>query len=120
MAKKREITPGQNLAKQIIEQYHPKSVADMQDALKDIFGPMFEAMLQGEMNNHLGYESNDHGAKSTDNRRNGYTNKKVRTSAGEVEIKVPRDRVSSFEPKLVLKRQKDVSEIEEIVSILLH
>ena len=116
MAKKKESTPGENLAKQIIEQYHPKSVADMQDALKDIFGPMFEAMLQGEMNNHLGYESNDHGAKSTDNRRNGYTNKKVRTSAGEVEIKVPRDRVSSFEPK----RQKDVSEIEEIVSILLH
>ena len=115
MAKKKESTPGENLAKQIIEQYHPKSVADMQDALKDIFGPMFEAMLQGEMNNHLGYESNDHGAKSTDNRRNGYTNKKVRTSAGELEIKVPRDRVSSFEPKLVLKRQKDVSEIEEKV-----
>ena len=87
----------------------------MQDALKDIFGPMFEAMLQGEMNSHLGYESNDHGAKSTDNRRNGYTNKKVRTSAGEIEIKVPRDRTSSFEPKLVPKRQKDVSEIEEKV-----
>lgn len=46
--------------------------------------------------------------------------RKSGTSAGEVEIKVPRDRVSSFEPKLVLKRQKDVSEIEEIVSILLH
>lgn len=67
----------------------------MQDALKDIFGPMFEAMLQGEMNNHLGYESNDHGIKTTDNRRNGYTNKKVKTSAGEVDIKVPRDRDSS-------------------------
>ena len=115
MAKKKESTPGENLAKQIIEQYHPKSVADMQDALKDIFGPMFEAMLQGEMNSHLGYESNDHGAKSTDNRRNGYTNKKVRTSAGEVEIKVPSDRTSSFEPQLVPKRQKDVSEIEEKV-----
>ena len=78
MAKKRESTPGENLAKQIIEQYNPKSVADMQNALKDIFGPMFEAMLQGEMNNHLGYESNDHGAKTTDNRRNGYTNKKIK------------------------------------------
>lgn len=72
MAKKKESTPGANLAKQIIEQYNPKSVADMQDALKDIFGPMFEAMLQGEMNGHLGYESNGHGAKSTDNRRNVY------------------------------------------------
>ena len=56
MGRKKESTPGENLAKQIIEQYNPKSVADMQDALKDIFGPMFEAMLQGEMNNHLGYE----------------------------------------------------------------
>ena len=56
MAKKKESTPGENLAKQIIEQYKPKSVADMQDALKDIFGSMFEAMLQGEMNNHLGYD----------------------------------------------------------------
>ena len=65
MAKKKESTPGENLEKQIIEQYNPKSVADMQNALKDIFGPMFEAMLQGEMNSHLGYENNDHGAKST-------------------------------------------------------
>lgn len=87
----------------------------MQDALEDIFGSMFEAMLQGEMNNHLGYESNDHGIKTTDNRRNGYTNKNIKTSAGEVDIKVPRDRDSSFETQLIPKRQKDVSEIEEKV-----
>ena len=115
MAKKKESTPGENLAKQMIEQYHPKSVADMQNAMKDIFGPMFEAMLPGEMNSHLGYESNDHGAKSTDNRRNGSTSKKSKTSSGEVNIKVPRDRDSSFEPRLVPKRQKDVSEMEEKV-----
>lgn len=115
MARKKESARGENLAKQIIEQYKPKSVADMQDALKDIFGSMFEAMLQGEMNNHLGYESNDHGIKTTDNWRNGYTNKKVKTSAGEVDIKVPRDRDSSFKTQLTPKRQKDVSEIEEKV-----
>ena len=45
MGRKKESTPGENLAKQIIEQYNPKSVADMQNALKDIFGPMFVAML---------------------------------------------------------------------------
>lgn len=72
-------------------------------------------MLQGEMSSHLGYESNDHGAKSTDNRRNGYTSKKIKTSTGEADIKIPRDRDSGFEPKLVPKRQKDVSEIEEKV-----
>lgn len=87
--RKKESTPGENLAKQIIEQYQPKSVEDMQNALKDIFGPMFEAMLQGEMNSHLGYSSNDHGAKTTDNRRNGYTSKEIKTTVGGVEINVP-------------------------------
>ena len=115
MAKRKESTPGEKLAKEIIEQYNPKSVADMQNALKDIFGPMFEAMLQGEMNSHLGYESNDHGAKITSNRRNGYINKEIKTSSGEVEIKVPRDRDGSFEARIVPKRKKDVSEIEEKV-----
>ena len=115
MAKRKESTPGEKLAKEIIEQYNPKSVADMQNALKDIFGPMFEAMLQGEMNSHLGYESNDHGAKTTSNRRNGYINKEIKTSSGELEIKVPRDRDGSFEPRIVPKRKKDVSEIEEKV-----
>lgn len=76
MGRKKESTPGENLAKQIIEQYNPQSVEDMQNALKDIFGPMFEAMLKGEMNAHLGYENNDHSAKATTNRRNGIQIKK--------------------------------------------
>lgn len=45
------------LANKIIEQYQPKSVEDMQNAIKDIFCPMFESMLKGEMNHHLGYDS---------------------------------------------------------------
>lgn len=55
------------IAQAIIDQYHPASAEDMQEALRDIFGPMFEAMLQGEMDSHLGYESNDHGFKDTSN-----------------------------------------------------
>jgi putative transposase len=51
--KKKDLNPNQQLARAILEQYQPKSVEDMQDALKDIFGPMFEAMLQGEMNSHF-------------------------------------------------------------------
>ena len=91
------------LAQAIIDAYNPNSVEDMNDALKDLFGPLFESMLQGEMNNHLGYESNDKGIKQTENRRNGYTKKS------------PRDRDGSFEPVLVPKRKKDVSAIEEKV-----
>ena len=103
------------IAQAIIEQYQPASAEDMQDALRDIFGPMFEAMLQGEMNSHLGYNTNDHGYKETSNRRNGYTHKKLKTSMGEVEIDSPRDRDGSFDPQLIPKRSKDVSGIEDKV-----
>lgn len=57
----KELRTNEILAKTIIDQYQPKTVDDMQDALKDIFGPMFEAMLRGEMNSHLGYENNARG-----------------------------------------------------------
>ena len=103
------------IAKAIAELYQPTTVEDMNDALKDVFGPLFEQMLQGEMDYHLGYKSNDKGPKETDNRRNGYTNKTLRTTHGEVEIASPRDRDGSFEPIIVPKRQSDVSEIEDKV-----
>ena len=48
--RKKDVTPNRQLAQAILEQYQPKSVEDIQNALKDIFGPMFEVMLQGEMN----------------------------------------------------------------------
>lgn len=108
-------TKGAEIAKLILEQYKPESKEDVQDALKDIFGPMFEAMLQGEMDNHLGYEANDHGSKRTDNRRNGYSKKTVKTSYGEIPVSVPRDREATFEPQVIPKRVKDISGIEDKV-----
>ena len=92
----KEATPNRQLAQAILDQYQPKSVEDMQDALKDIFGPMFEAMLQGEMNSHLGYSNNERGEKETVNRRNGYTKKTLKTTVGDVPIEVPRDREGTF------------------------
>lgn len=113
--KKKTPKPNEQLARAIIEQYQPKSVADMQDALKDIFGPMFEAILQGEMDSHLGYQNNERGEKQSANRRNGYTSKTLKTTAGDVPIQVPRDRNGSFEPVVVPKRKRDVSAIEDKV-----
>lgn len=92
------------IAKAILEQYDCKNVEDMQDAIKDIFGPMFEAMLQGEMDAHLGYESNDHGPKSTENRRNGYGCKTLKSTYGDIPVEVPRDRDASFKPQAIPKR----------------
>ena len=75
-------------------------------------GPLFEKMLQGELNNHLGYDVHSKEPKEHDNRRNGYGNKTLKTSFGEVAIDVPRDREASFEPELIPKRKRDVSDIE--------
>ncbi|MEB8132056.1 IS256 family transposase [Mammaliicoccus sciuri] len=115
MARKKRDPKSVELANRIIAEYAPESVEDMENALKDVFGPMFEAMLQGEMNNHLGYSSNDKYDKITENRRNGYGNKTLNTTKGNIEINVPRDRDASFEPQLIKKRQRDVSEIEDKV-----
>ncbi|WP_285023831.1 IS256 family transposase [Lactococcus garvieae] len=104
-----------DLAQSIIDTYQPESVEDMQNALKDIFGPMFEAMLQGELNHHLGYTAHDKKEKSNANRRNGYGQKHLKTSMGEISIQTPRDREGSFEPALIPKRKKDISDIEDKV-----
>ena len=98
-----------------MDEYKPQSTEEMQDALKDIFGPMFEAMLQGEMDSHLGYESNDHGPKNTENRRNGYINKTVKSTFVDLSVEVPRDRDSFFDPQIIPKRTRDVSGIEDKV-----
>lgn len=103
------------LVQAILDVYQPETAKDVQDALKDVFGPMFEAMLQGEMNSHLGYENNDKREKQTENRRNGYITKNVKTSMGEMTVDVPRDRDGSFEPYIIPKRTKDISDIDKKV-----
>ncbi len=106
------------LVKTIMDTYQPENVQEMQSALKDLFGPMLEAMLQGEMENHLGYSNNSKAKKETDNRRNGYIDKNVKTTMGEVEVSVPRDRDGSFNSTIVPKRTRDISDIEDkVISI---
>ena len=97
MKRKNQDTPGRRIAQAIIAEYKPQSVAEMQAALKEVFGPMFEAMLNGEMESYLGYEPNSREAKETTNRRNGYFDKTIKTTMGETAIEVPRDRQASFD-----------------------
>ena len=115
MAKIKRNPAAEEIANKILSEYNPESVEDMQDALKEIFGPMFEGLLKGELNHHLGYRSNSKENKSTDNRRNGSTPKTLKTTMGEVPINSPRDRDGSFEPVIIPKRTKDVSSIENKV-----
>lgn len=115
MTKPKRNPISKEIANQIIENYDIENAQDIDEALKDIFGPIFEAMLQGEMNNHLGYQSNSKDFKNTENRRNGYGKKTLKTTKGNIEIEVPRDRDSSFEPQLIKKRQTDISDMESKV-----
>jgi putative transposase len=71
--------------------------------------------LEGELDDHLGYEKNDPAGRNGGNSRNGHRAKTVLTEAGPVELSVPRDRDSSFEPKIVAKRQRRLTGIEDMV-----
>jgi putative transposase len=72
-----------------------------------------EKILEGELDDHLGYDKNQKA--STDNKRNGYNTKKIKTSYGESEIQVPRDRDATFNPMLIPKRKSIVEGIENII-----
>ena len=111
--KKEPMDPAKkNIVSELIKTYDIKTAKDIQEALKDLLGETLQDMLEAEMNEHLGYEKYTRDDESN-NYRNGYKTKKVRSSMGELEINVPQDRDSEFEPQIVKKRQKDISEIEQ-------
>lgn len=72
-------------------------------------------MLESELDYQLGYSKYDYKNKSTENSRNGYSKKSLKSDYGELEINVPRDRQSEFEPAIVKKNQRDISSIEDQV-----
>src|SRR5215469_8153703 len=74
-----------------------------------------EGALEGELDDHLGYAKNDPAGRNGGNSRNGYRAKTVLTDTGPVDISVPRDRDSSFEPKIVAKRQRRLTGVDEMV-----
>ena len=90
-----------------------KTGEELNDFLKQIQKRGIEKMLEGELDDHLGYDK--HGKSDNLNNRNGYTQKKVKTSMGEAQINVPRDRDSSFNPMLVPKRGNMVDGIENVI-----
>lgn len=83
----------------------------IQDALKDLPGGTIREMMEAEMDDHLGYERSERS--DNDDYRNGYKPKQVNSSYGSMEIQVPQDRKSTFQPQVVKKRQKDISDIDQ-------
>ena len=116
MARREKDPRKQELIQELISTYEIKDVVGIQEAIKDLLGSTIKNMLEAEMNEHLGYEK--YQVNNNSNSRNGYKEKKIISSLGEQEISVPQDRDSSFEPKVVKKREKDISEIEsKIISM---
>ncbi|ALX09683.1 transposase-like protein [Acetivibrio thermocellus AD2] len=80
--------------------------------MKDLLGDTIQNMLEAELDEHLGYEKYESTEEAKSNYRNGYTSKTLKSSVGQVEIDIPRDRNAEFEPKIVPKYKRDISEIE--------
>ncbi len=94
--------------KKLIKAKGVKSLDDINAFMRDISKNVVETILDGELNDHLGYEKHDQKTKTTDNARNGFTPKTLKSKYGEIELEVPRDRKSEFEPQIIKKRQKDI------------
>ena len=102
---KRQIIQG------LLNEYDIQTAEDVQEALKDLLGGTLKELMEAEMDTHLGYQKS---ARSDgDNYRNGYKSKRVNTNYGSMDIDVPQDRNSSFDPQIVKKRQKDISGIDQ-------
>ncbi|WP_094548601.1 IS256 family transposase [Petroclostridium xylanilyticum] len=99
----------------IIKGNNFQNVGDISSYLKDIFKDLIQEMLEAEIETQLGYSKNDIKNKTTDNSRNGYNQKTIKSEFGEIPIQIPRDRNGEFEPKIIPKYQRNVSGIEEKV-----
>ena len=117
MARKKR-TPEENARREKIRELlqlaNIGSMDDIQDLFKETIAEFMEDSLDAELDEELGYSKYDYRNKDTDNSRNGYSSKRLRTSFGEVDVSVPRDRKGEFEPQVLKKNQTSISQdIEE-------
>jgi transposase-like protein len=105
------------LAEQLLAQAKEQGVelVGPNGLLNQLTKNVLETALDAEMAEHLGYDKHDPAGRGSGNSRNGTRAKTVFTEIGPVEIEVPRDTNSSFEPQIVKKRQRRLSGIDEIV-----
>ena len=90
------------------------SMDDIQNLFKETIAEFMESGLEAELDDELGYGRYDYRNKDTDNSRNGHSSKTLRTSYGDVEVAVPRDRKGEFEPQILKKNQTSISQnVEE-------
>ena len=100
--------------RELLQMANIDSMDDIQNLFKETIAEFMENGLEAELDEDLGYSKYDYKNKATDNSRNGHSSKNLRTSFGDVEVSVPRDRKGEFEPQLLKKNQTSISQdIEE-------
>ena len=107
------------LIKQFIAQNEISSAKDIEEALKNMFKDTLQELLEAELDESLGYEKYEYSDEEKENYRNGYSKKTVHSTAGDIELSVPRDRNGEFEPAILEKGEQDISGIEEKIIIFL-
>lgn len=95
-----------------------RTLADLNEVVKQLSSSFIEGALQGELDAHLGYQKSYQGEKATTDRRNGYYTKALSTSFGPITVDVPRDRDGTYEPMLVPKGQTSINGLEEKIIAL--
>ena len=110
-----QMTDGKRaIIQQLLQEYDIETAEDIQDALKDLLGGTIKEMMEAEMDDHLGYAKSERiDRDDQSDYRNGTKRKQVNTRYGSMTIDVPQDRNSTFEPQVVKKRQKDISDIDQ-------
>jgi putative transposase len=106
------LLPGEEL-EQALEGLEPEQITGPGGLVSQLAGRVIETALGAELSEHLGYPPGQAPAGRSENHRNGSTKKTVQTDLGPVEIKTPRDRDASFEPRLVGKRQTRLAGLDD-------
>lgn len=96
--------------RELLQASNISSMDDIQNLFKETIAEFMENGLDAELDDELGYSKYDYKNKDTDNSRNGHSSKTLRTSFGDVEVSVPRDRKGEYEPQLLKKNQTSISQ----------
>ena len=124
MARKKD-TPQKAMMREFMQSYLKendvkiKDGTDVNSIMRDMMSVILEGALEEELEQELGYSKYDYRNKSTDNSRNGHSQKMMHTSYGDMQIDVPRDRNGDFEPQIIKKYQNTITQDmeEKIISM---
>ena len=114
MGRKERMSPERKeFIQQFLAQNDIKSAHDIEIALRNMMKETLQTMLENELTEQLGYSKYEYSNDEKTNYRNGYSKKTVHSSNGDIELDIPRDRNGEFEPIIVEKGSKDISNIED-------